>query len=321
MKKSKLIIVAGMSGAGKSTTSQQLAKQYARNNIEHIWLHEEIANHPIRQGEFEVGSLDTEEGMAQNIVDMYERWAKLTDEIDNSSSVYIMEGCLYQNIVRYFFPSNYPLGNITAYYDRVMEIIDKLNPTVVFLYRSDVKASFEQAFAVRGERWKKLILDPEGDGYFQTHEYTGDDSTYAMYDHQQQVADMMFERYQGSKIKLCTSDGQWDKHMRELTEYLGLTYMPPQETPALTEPQQYCGRYVLDIDGRQNAITIKLVEETLYCQLSWWSNMKLIPCGNHEFEVLSFPIQLAFHLDGQKPTVDVTGIYDWGISGKTLVKE
>ena len=104
MKHSKLILISGMSGAGKSTASQQLAKQYERNSIEQLWLHEEIANHPIREGEFEIGDRLTEEGMAQNIADMYERWTRLVDEIDKSSRVYIMEGCLYQNIVRYFFP-------------------------------------------------------------------------------------------------------------------------------------------------------------------------------------------------------------------------
>ena len=81
MKHSKLILISGMSGAGKSTTSQQLAKQYERNNIEHLWLHEEIANHPIRDGEFEIGDRLTEEGMALNIADMYERWTRLVDEI------------------------------------------------------------------------------------------------------------------------------------------------------------------------------------------------------------------------------------------------
>lgn len=317
MKDSKLIIVTGMSGAGKSTTSQQLAKQYEQNNIPCLWVHEEIAGHPIREGEFEVSDLHTAEGMEKNIRDMYERWTRLADEIEQSGLVYVMEGCLYQNIVRYFFDANYPLELITEYYDCVMQIIDRLNPTIIFVYRSDVKASFEEAFKVRGERWQRLIMDPN-DPYFRTHEYTGEESTFAMYEEQQRIANMMFERYQGNKIKLCTSDGQLNKNIQALTEFMGLGYFPPKTPPPLVNPAQYCGRFVLDIDGRENGVTFKAVDGNLYCQLSWWSNMTMIPLGNDEFEAMSFPIKFVFHLDGEKRSVDVKGVYGWGITGKTL---
>lgn len=321
MRNSKLIIVAGMSGCGKSTTAQQLSKQLECNGIKHLWMHEEIENHPIRDGEFKVGSLHTEKGMAANVTDMYSRWERLVEEIDASGSVYVMEGCLYQMIIRYFFTANYPHEKITQFYDRIMQIMSKLNPTIVFVYRTDVKASFEQAFEVRGERWKKIILDPEGDGYFTTHEYRGDESTYAMYEHYQQVANAMFERYQGSKIRLNTSDCDWGKHHQQLCAFLGLRYFPPQAPPPLLNLEQYCGRYTLDIDGQAAVVTIKVVDGGLYCQMSWWSNMKLISVGNHEFEALSFPIRFAFAMDEGKRSVTVKGNYGWGISGKTLFAE
>lgn len=318
MSDSRLILITGMSGSGKSTTAQQLAKQYQFNKVKHVWLHEEIADHPIREGEFEAGSLHTEEGMAKNIADMYDRWTRLADEIASSDSVYIMEGCLYQMIVRYFFACNYPEARIAEFYDRIMEIISGLDPTVVYLCRSDVRASFEQAFRVRGERWRGIILDPD-DPYFATHPYQGEESTYALYEHQQRVAAAMFDRIHGRKIMIDTSDGRWDQHHRQLTEYLGLQYVPPEAPPELVSPERYCGRYVIDIDGRQNGVTIKFEDGVLYCQMSWWSNMKLIPKGDHEFEAESFPIGFRFNLDHPTRSVEVLGTYGWGISGKTLL--
>jgi len=321
MGNSKLIIVAGMSGCGKSTTAQHLSKQYTQNGIKHLWLHEEIENHPIREGEFKVGCLNTAEGMAANVADMFDRWTKLANVIEKSDCVYVMEGCLYQMIIRYFFTANYPLDKITEFYDRIMEIIAKLNPTIVFLYRDNVEASFQQAFEVRGERWKSIILDPEGDGYFATHEYKGDESTYAMYEHYQQVANSMFERYQGRKIKINTLNCDWSRHHHRLCDYLGLCYYPPQTPPPLANPEQYCGRYVLETDGRINTVTIKAVNGDLYCQMSWWTNMKLIYLGSNEFEALSFPIGFVFNLNTPIRSVTVIGNYGWGISGKTLYAE
>ncbi|MBM7613751.1 nucleoside-triphosphatase [Alkaliphilus hydrothermalis] len=39
MKNTRLIFIAGMSGAGKSTTTQRISNQLKNNNVKYIWLH------------------------------------------------------------------------------------------------------------------------------------------------------------------------------------------------------------------------------------------------------------------------------------------
>ena len=67
--KSKLIIVDGHSSVGKSSVSKSVYHQI-RLSQPAYWLHEECENHPIRQGEFSFGALDTAEGMELNRVGM-----------------------------------------------------------------------------------------------------------------------------------------------------------------------------------------------------------------------------------------------------------
>ena len=74
----KLILIGGMSTTGKLTTSQNIFKQLQLNNIPSIWLHEESSNHPIRQGEFELGDLHTQEGLNANLNEMLRRWKNLS---------------------------------------------------------------------------------------------------------------------------------------------------------------------------------------------------------------------------------------------------
>lgn len=129
MKETKLIIVCGMSGVGKSTTAQNISHQYTQNGIKHEWYHEEMKDHPIRWangGEFTVGDLNTEEGMKLNIEDTYFRWEKLIKEMQIKGGIYVMEGCLYQNIIRYFIPGAYPTEKIIEYYDKLMKILISL---------------------------------------------------------------------------------------------------------------------------------------------------------------------------------------------------
>jgi len=316
MRDTKLILITGMSGSGKSTTAQQLARQFKGNGIQHLWLHEEVERHPIRDGEFTVGSLHSAEGMAANVADMYARWARLTAEIEQSGRVYVMEGCLYSNIIRYFFDADYPLEGIREFYDQVTAITASLNPTVVFLQQADVRATLQRAFQVRGESWQRLILDPASFGYFAKREYQGEASIYAMWDEYQAISDAMFERYPGNKLKLVTSDGEWDRHLRRLTEYFGLSYQPQPESIAIN-PERYVGRYLVE-PGSERAITFKVVDGVLHCQLSWWSNMRLIPVGSDRFEALSFPIGFEFGFEDGRRSVKVTGSYDWSLTGKTL---
>ena len=317
---SKLIIITGMSGTGKSSTAQNLARQYEANGIPHRWLHEEIPGHPIRDGEFTQGSLETEEGMAKNIADMLERWSRLAAEIELSGLVYIMEGCLYQSIIRYFFNSCYSREHILNYFDRVLNILKELEPTVVFLYRPDVRSSFAQAFAVRGERWKNIILDPGEDNYFKARPYEGEASIFAMWQEYQSLAKAHFARIQGYKIRLLTGDGQWDQHLRQLTEFMGLKYIH-QEVYTVTDPWRYAGRYSAVVDGQKRVLTFKVKDGELMGELSWWSNMLLTPLGKHEFAALSFPIRYTFDVAGLPRSVKVTEEYGWGLSGKTLLAE
>ena len=54
----KLIIVDGHCSTGKSSISKSITEQIKLGQ-DAYWLHEECENHPIRQGEFRFGALDT----------------------------------------------------------------------------------------------------------------------------------------------------------------------------------------------------------------------------------------------------------------------
>jgi hypothetical protein len=158
----KLIIVCGMSGVGKSSTAQYISYLHTQNGIKHEWYHEEMKNHPIRWangGEFSVSDIETETGMELNIDDTYARWEKLIKEMQANGGVYVMEGCLYTNIIRYFFnfPGKYPVNKIYEYYDKLMKILEPANPHIIHLYRHDVPENYLKAFKVRGNRWENII--------------------------------------------------------------------------------------------------------------------------------------------------------------------
>jgi thymidylate kinase len=320
MSDTKLILITGMSGAGKSTTAQSLACQYQLNHIRYRWLHEEIRDHPIRAGEFSIGSLCSDQDLESNMQDMFQRWERLIGRILTSGRVYIMEGVLYDNILRYFYESHSSLETITWYYDELMKRLAPTQPVVVHLCRADVRATLETMYQLRGQWWKNLILKMDKNQYCRDHGLAGEDGVYAMWQAYQETAQEMFRRWSGKKIEIDTTAGEWASYMECLTQFLGIDCQPLAQ-PAVAEPGKYCGCYEILLEGQLHTLDIKFDGASLYCQ-AFWEYMKLLPLGGNRFVMSSFPVKLTFleNPTGSVEAVRVRGPYDWEIMGKTLPK-
>jgi len=294
MDDTKLIIVCGMSGVGKSTTSQNISYQYTMNGIANEWYHEEMKDHPIRWengGEFQF------EDMNLNISDTYARWETL---ISNICGVYVMEGCLYTNILRYFFPVKYPTDKIIEYYDKLMKILESANPHIIHLYRPDVEKNYRKAFKVRGKNWKNIITDGNNNYDF------------AIEREYQNLARKVFADYQGNKLNINTSDENWAIYYKIICEFLGIEYYDKSYIP-ISNTEIYAG----DFEG----LKIICEDNELYCSLSWWKYIKMNAIGTNEFELSGFPMVFKYSFLNNSVSLTVSGNYDWEIVGKTLYKK
>lgn len=94
----------GHCSVGKSSILKSVAQQILLQQ-DAYWLHEECENHPIRQGEFGLGALDTTEGMDLNRIGMLKKWEAFRDSIHASGKVCVTEGCFLHAYDRYFIHS------------------------------------------------------------------------------------------------------------------------------------------------------------------------------------------------------------------------
>lgn len=83
----QLIIIDGHSTVGKSTISKSVYQQLV-NQDQVCWLHEECEKHPIREGEFEAGDINSLDGMELNRQLMLDKWHRLTETIRRSGQVF-----------------------------------------------------------------------------------------------------------------------------------------------------------------------------------------------------------------------------------------
>jgi hypothetical protein len=315
----KLIIVDGHSSVGKSSISKSVYQQIALNQ-DAYWLHEECENHPIRQNEFRFGALDTAEGMESNRIGMLKKWAEFRDSIKSSGKVCVTEGCLLHAYDRYFIHSLWNEDDIVTYYSQVLEVINELNPILVFLYRPDLRKSLETAFIARGQWWKDLMLRRDDlHVYFKDHEYVDENSMFAAIAYEQAKMMEIFDRLQCAKIKIDTSDEQWDPYVQEIISFLGLEYGRIDPRPFDMKP--FVGTYRLQ-DGAEAdewIIHYDEVNKCLYTSL-FWPYMPMRCIADNVFELISFPVELHFQTHKHSIQFSVRGNYDWNYNNQLFIK-
>jgi tRNA uridine 5-carbamoylmethylation protein Kti12 len=320
--KTKLIIVSGMSGAGKSTTSQYISKLYKDNGIDNIWYHEEMDNHPIRWkdgGEFKVADYRTEQGMKLNIEDLLSRWRVFIESIKSSDKVHVMEGCIFQNIVRYFFPAAYKHELIKNFYHKLFEIISQVDSTFVFLYSTNPQKTLEKAFITRGESWKKITLDPGDELYYKINGYKGDESIYAMWTDCRDLSKTIFDNLTIDKLilKINPEENQWQAHHKKIAEHFALSYMGENDS-RVDHADKYCGS-MFTKEGDKTSVTISKENNRLFLHFSWFNKILLIPTKQDTFQLSAFPTKITYTFDSSATRIKFDGNYGWEINGQEFI--
>lgn len=317
--KAKLIIVDGHSSVGKSSVSKSVYQQI-RLGQDAYWLHEECENHPIRQGEFSFGALDTAEGMELNRVGMLKKWMAFRDAISASGKVCVTEGCLLHAYDRYFIHSSWTEHEIDSYYAQVLEVIQELNPLIVFLYRPDLRKSLEKAFIARGKWWRDLILRRDDlHVYFKNHVYVDENSMFEAVEFEQTKMLEIFERLQCTKIKIDTSEEHWDAYVREILSRVGSTYRKIEPYPCDLKP--YTGRYRWQHGSEVDEWVIHYddVHQCLYTTL-FWPYMPMRCMAEDVFELVSFPVEMNFRKEEGRMQFRVRGNYDWEYNDQLFIQ-
>lgn len=312
----RLIIVDGPSTVGKSSISKSVYKQLAEH-LPAYWLHEECQHHPIIEGEFEAGDIHAAEGMEQNRAAMLRKWTAFRDSLLADSRICITEGCFFHTIDRYLLESVWTTEQICDYFHQVIDILEPLHPLIVFVYRSELRKSFEEAFAARGEWWKDLIMGvPEPYGYFETHAYTGADSVFAGCAYEQELMATVYEAIQCNKLKLDTGAKEWDYYTAQIVKRCGYRYEKPV-VPTI-QAQRYTGIYQQE-DGKSIWTISYDPGKGLYSSL-FWPYMPMTCTDEATLELLSFPVTLHFSEQNGQSSFLVEGNYDWDYNGKRFIR-
>ncbi|MDF1538525.1 MAG: hypothetical protein P1Q69_06450 [Candidatus Thorarchaeota archaeon] len=232
--KSRLILIDGIPGSGKATTANFIHRQLQRAGIDSRWFHELEDSNPLFNSEYiQTRTIDDAEEYIQKTL---ERWKKLVKEIQETGSLYIIEGYLSQSTVGCMFDNNIERSIIQDYASNVPDIISELHPLVIYFSPQDVRKNFLNLRNVRDKEW----IESRGKSlskskYAVAQGLEGFEGWVSMLTERANLSDDILRSCDFPTIVIDATAGNWDEYYGRIAEFLGFERTSEKPRPNLVD--------------------------------------------------------------------------------------
>lgn len=293
-------MIEGIPGSGKSTMAQSISRTLKRQGIDHKWWYEEEKGHPvyIYDDYNSMGDIiqQLNDGNYQLIIQKaLDQWKEFSRIIQASNEIVIVDGCLYGYLTWTLFPYNVPQCEILAYVEEVIQIISICNPSLIYIYQSNISAALQKICTRRGGDTKDRFIRSAAESiYGKANSLSGFDGMVAYWEAYRNITDEAYTQFPYRKMALDNTDGDWSKYNRGVHNFLNLTNVDRHET--MQNQGRFFGRYV----GEMGEVCTVVEEEgrLLVDGLPHaWTRVPILNTFNLTFDVESLPFQITFESD------------------------
>lgn len=305
MRQTKLILVEGLPGSGKSTTAQALAWLLDNMGVPIRWWYEEEVDHPVY--------IFRDRASLQQVVDdlaggEYRRviaaalaqWRRFAAKVQAAETVVLIDSCLFGYLTWSLFPFAVPEVEIQRYVTEVAHIIARTHPYLIYFYQHDVATSLERLCARRGgAASRRLIEQATQSRYGRQRGLQGFAGMVAYWTAYRHLTDAVFARLAFPKVAIETTAGDWPAYRRQVLACLDL---PPVEAWRLPDGAlaRFVGTYQYAEGNDQGSVTISLEAGELFLDGApgIWPHSRLLPKAQNAFDVESLPFVMSFEESG-----------------------
>jgi hypothetical protein len=212
MLNTRLILVEGFPGSGKSTTTVHLGAILKRQGIACRWFLEEEDPHPIACLDFEI------KGLTQKMVHL---WANFTEQALLEPTVTVIESRLWQNTAMFMLMSECPVEEIFEFNCQVGEVLTGLSPVLIYLDQEDIETALGQLYTSRGEKWVNSELKWITEyPWFQSRGRKDFAAWVEFFKEWQGVVDRLYGDWPFLKIKIQNPHDNWAESYAQLHAFL-----------------------------------------------------------------------------------------------------
>jgi deoxyadenosine/deoxycytidine kinase len=214
MLNTKLVLIEGLPGAGKSTTTQRIGKTLEAAEFACHWFREEDEPHPIPCLDFAIKDLQ------QNMMPL---WTDFVDRAIQAPTVTILDSRLWQNTALYMYMSEISVEEIAQYHGEVCNVLTPLSPALIYLDQDDAEAALRRLYTIRGEEWMEETLEETTQyAWFRSRNINDFSGWVKFFEEWTEVAHGLYNDWPHTKIRILNSHENWSKAYARMDQFLGL---------------------------------------------------------------------------------------------------
>jgi thymidylate kinase len=346
---SRLILVEGCPGSGKSSTAQFLCRQLQQAGYLCRWYYEEEMPHPVAATKGVGRAKDFREYGTATL----KRWRDFVSRTKRANEIIIIESHFFQDIIAPLLRVDVKPERIGKLVLRMAEFCAPLNPSLFYFHQPDYSAAMRRILDERGsDVEKRYIQRSAGSIYARRRGLQGFDGLVQNWVDVRHIMEQMVGELDMPTLTIDNSARDWQTYYRQIGEFLSL---PLERPPAIgaEDLKSYTGTYTYSRNAaprrsagatrfgameasrrvgglrRQGALyhhtdnefTIQLEQgELVMRDYGWlWPINRLIPLKRDVFDLRSWPFQLIFERDKKGVVAGATRKSEttrWQITGQ-----
>lgn len=227
----KLILVEGPPGSGKTTTTRILTEDIAVAGLKCRGITEWQPDHPISIGD-DLNLKEVVNSLLTKKNEILNKWEDFSRNHYTRKTIAVMESRFWQTGVMLMFAAGYPVEQVFQYSQQIIERIYRLNPVLIYLVIEDYQDFIDLMIPLKEQEWSQA----GNPGTWIQHVYDAFNSQQwlkernlkdlegimAFMEEWKIICENLYSQFPFPKIKIYDSYKNWDLSLTQIRKFLEL---------------------------------------------------------------------------------------------------